>query len=285
MNRRGFVLITVLWAMVLLAVVAGLALSVARQGFLASRNRIVLARAEWAAAGCLELLRQRLPDAPTLRLLDTTRLGSAAWCRAEITDPASAIHLGLLDSASLVALLGDTLLAASFLDWTDSDTVARAAGAERAWYVERQRTPPRNGPIASVQELAMLRGFDGAPMESLERRFTVYGSGRLNPNLADAAVLAAIPGLGPDVARAIRARRQFGQEARSLDQLAMMVAPAERTEMEAHWGALTQRLEFSPSHLVVRLEGGVDGYALRARETVLLALLPDRVAILRREVW
>lgn len=131
----------------------------------------------------------------------------------------------------------------------------------------------------------MLRGFDGAPMESLERRFTVHGSGRLNPNFADAAVLAAIPGLGPDVARAVRARRQFGQVAASLDQLALMVAPAERQEMEAHWGSLTQRLEFSPSHLVVRLEAGVDGYALRARETVLLALLPDRVAILRREVW
>ena len=285
MNRRGFVLITVLWTMVLLAVVAGLALSVARQGFLASRNRIVLARAEWAAEGCLELLRQRLHGAPSLRLLDTTRLGATGWCRAEVTDPASAIHPGLLDSVSLVALLGDTVRAASFLDWTDGDTVSRPAGAERSWYVARRRTPPRDAPVASVRELTMIRGFEDVPIALLDRRFTVHGSGRLNPNLADAGVLAAIPGLGAGVARQLRSRRQFGQEARSLDQLAMMVSPTERGAMEAHWGALTQRLEFSPSHLLVQLEGGVDGYALRARETVLLAVLPERVAILRREVW
>lgn len=285
MNRRGFVLITVLWTMVLLSVVAGLAVSVARQGFLASRNRIVLARAEWAAEGCLALVRQQLADTPGLRLVDTTRLGRTAWCRADVTDPASAIHPGLLDSVSLVGMLGDTIRAASFLDWTDGDTISRPAGAEHSWYAARQRTPPRNGPVASVDELTMIRGFETIPAEWLDRRFTVHGSGRLNPNLANAEVLAAIPGLGTGVARQLRSRRQFGQEVRSLDQLALMVAPTERTAMEAHWGALTQRLEFSPSHLVVHLEGGVDGYALRARETVLLAMLPERVAILRREVW
>jgi type II secretory pathway component PulK len=284
-NRRGFVLITVLWALVLLAAVAGLTLSVARQGFLASQNRIILARAEWSAAGCLELLRQRLPGAPQLRTLDTVRLGSSAWCRAEVTDPASALDPGMLDSATLVALLGDTVRAAALLDWTDADTVPRAAGAERAWYLSRQRVPPRNGPVASVQELSMVRGFEPVSVEWLERNFTVYGSGRLNPNLADATLLAAIPGLGPGVARQLRARRQFGHEARSLDQLALMLSPSERRTMESRWDALTRQLEFSPSHLVVRLEGGVDGYSLLAREMVLLAVLPDRVAVLRREVW
>ncbi len=131
----------------------------------------------------------------------------------------------------------------------------------------------------------MVRGFDSLPPDWLERSFTVHGSGRLNPNLADATVLAAIPGLGPDVARQVGARRQFGHKVRSLDELALMLSPSERGGMESRWDALTRQLEFSPSHLVVRLEGGVDGYALTARETVLLAVLPDRVAILRRAVW
>lgn len=56
MNRRGFALLGVLWAVTALAGIAAIGTSDARLGARASANRIALTRAAWAAEGCLALV-------------------------------------------------------------------------------------------------------------------------------------------------------------------------------------------------------------------------------------
>src|SRR6185295_16889836 len=43
-------------------------------------------------------------------------------------------------------------------DWRDTDQVESPVGAERAWYASAMRALPRNGPLADIGELALVRG-------------------------------------------------------------------------------------------------------------------------------
>src|SRR5690242_19582959 len=56
MNRRGFALLAVLWVLTALTALVGTGLLVARFGADTTRNRVLLARAEWAREACGEIL-------------------------------------------------------------------------------------------------------------------------------------------------------------------------------------------------------------------------------------
>jgi len=56
MNRRGFALLAVLWVLTALTALTGAGLLVARLGSETTRNRSLLARAEWAREACGEIL-------------------------------------------------------------------------------------------------------------------------------------------------------------------------------------------------------------------------------------
>ena len=118
----------------------------------------------------------------------------------------------------------------SWCDWRDTDeTKTGDDGAETEFYAEAHEDEPlrypaaksRNGEIADLDELKMLRGFnelDNQPVNpdvildggvlnpddkkedqivvtGLRRYFTVYGSGKINVNVADTNVLATVPGI------------------------------------------------------------------------------------------
>jgi general secretion pathway protein K len=87
----------------------------------------------------------------------------------------------------------DPALADAIADWTDPDDDPRPLGAERDWY--RARTPPyvpRNGPFATVAELALVRGIDAAILTRLRPYVTVAGEHAVNPNTASREVLLAV---------------------------------------------------------------------------------------------
>ena len=118
----------------------------------------------------------------------------------------------------------------SWCDWRDTDeTKTGDDGAETEFYDEAHKDEPlrypaaksRNGEIADLDELKMIRGFnelDNQPVNpdvildggilnpddkkedqivvtGLRRYFTVYGSGKINVNVADTNVLATVPGI------------------------------------------------------------------------------------------
>ena len=104
MNRRGFALLAVLWVLTALTALTGVGLLVARVGSETTRNRMLLARAEWAREACGEILSARFAVDPTIRGLAPIDLGRGTWCRASLQDPAAGLNLNTADRAALVQL-------------------------------------------------------------------------------------------------------------------------------------------------------------------------------------
>ena len=158
-----------------------------------------------------------MPDtlaAPWARDSGRQALG-AGWVEVHVEDEARRLDLNAAELAPavprLLATLGlDPGLADAIADWTDADDVPRPLGAERAWYLGV--TPPRvprNGPLGSLGELALVRGFDATTVARLRPYVTVAGEPRVNPNTAPREVLVAVLGDPVRVER-ILAERQRG---------------------------------------------------------------------------
>src|SRR5919198_1194608 len=105
MNRRGFVLLAVLWVVTALAALTGAGMLVARLGNSTTRNRVLLARAEWAREACGEILLARFAADPTVQRLDPIDLGRGTWCRASLDDPSGGLNLNTVEREALVRLL------------------------------------------------------------------------------------------------------------------------------------------------------------------------------------
>src|SRR5437667_7617694 len=97
MNRRGFALLAVLWVLTALTALTGVGTLVARLGSETTRNRMLLARAEWAREACGEILLARFSVDPTIRAVDPIDLGRGTWCRASLDDPAARLNLNTAD--------------------------------------------------------------------------------------------------------------------------------------------------------------------------------------------
>ena len=281
MNRRGVALLTVLWMLTALASLAGVTMVVARRGSRTSRNRLLLMRAGWAREACGEILFARYHADSALAPIDTVDLGRGTWCRATMHDPAAALNLNTAAPGALLAVLGRTELADALLDWRDGDELPRPAGAESAWYREHGRSPPRNGPLADVAELALVKGFDDSVIARVGLLLTTRGDGRVNPLMAPAPVIAGLPGV--NAAAAAFPVRQAFPPIRSLDEWLARVPSSSRSAMLASYQALAAATVFSPSTLIVDLEGGVAGTPLVARATLTVVPVGGRLAVIRRE--
>jgi general secretion pathway protein K len=84
-------------------------------------------------------------------------------------------------------------------DWLDLDDYPHPAGAESDYY--SALNPPykaKNGQLETVDELALVKGFAGTPLESIRPFITVYAdipgapSGPININTAPKEVIAAL---------------------------------------------------------------------------------------------
>jgi general secretion pathway protein K len=100
-------------------------------------------------------------------------------------------------------------LVAAVVDWRDRDDRRSVDGAEAPDYRAAGRSGPANGPFQRVSELAMVLGFDADSLALLAPHLTVYSGGpRIDPFSADRVVLAAIPGIGPELAGRFVAERE-----------------------------------------------------------------------------
>lgn len=103
-------------------------------------------------------------------------------------------------------------LIAAFRDWTDEDEATRLLGAEEDdRYYQDAELPVKNGPVESLSELGMIRGFTRALLYggTLEEYYeepevtvngiagllTVYGSEALSLNTASKEVLMTLSGI------------------------------------------------------------------------------------------
>ena len=226
-ERPGFTMITTLWVMTVAGVMATAAALAGRTTVNATRNRVLLERAFWLAAGCAARAQAAMDAA--LRASPTYEDAAAAWrvldralrpltaaatpeCAVSLEAAGTRIDVNaapdeLLDNLfrSLGAGGGAPALVDALADWRDSDDVARPLGAEREWYEAARRDPPRNRPLADIRELARVRGFENL---ALFDSVLATEPGRVSLATAPVTVLAAVPGFTRETAERIVERRE-----------------------------------------------------------------------------
>jgi DNA uptake protein ComE-like DNA-binding protein len=259
-SRRGFALLAVLWVLAALTALAGASLAVARTGGQTTRNRILLARAEWAREACVEILRARYARNEAVRRLDTVSLGRGTWCRATVDDPATKLNLNLAEPDQIRLLV--------------------AAVSRRPSLADSLLAIRRRGPIA---DLAQVPGIDSALLARLAPFLTTRGTGVIDVNAASREVLTVVPGMTEEAIGRVLGRRGLGSPLQGTDELAGPLSRSARAALYAQYPEFLRTATFAPTQLVATVEGGVRGTPLVARVTLTLVPLPGRLAVIRRE--
>ena len=137
-----------------------------------------------------------------------------------IEDERGKVPLGVLDERQATRLLeqaglsGDRLRIAtdSLLDWIDDDDQPRPFGAEEPYYRAAGFLPP-GGLLASVDELALVRGFDAQTIARIRPYVTTYTvTTGFDAHYADPRALAVMDEAGAGGTRQIdRTRELAGQ--------------------------------------------------------------------------
>jgi general secretion pathway protein K len=208
-------LVLVMWASVLITVIASAFIVERRTDAMVIGNSAALARAEAAAdagvhRGIYEMYRN---DAAADRWRrDGTR---QAWsfegapvyielrdesAKIDINTASDALLRGLLASSGLEEGEAQRLLDA-ILDWRDPDPLKRPNGAEEPDYREAGLAyKPANAPFQAIEELQLVLGMRPELYRRLAPSITVFSrQPGVNPQLATRAVLLAIPGVTPEI--------------------------------------------------------------------------------------
>lgn len=269
-ERRGFVMLTILWIITIAAIVATGAALVGRHAVVEGAARVALERGRWEALGCerrvVAAIDLALASAPTLddatklwRILPSAVLGSplvarcdvsleAAGTRLDVNDASEEMIVNLLDAIDLEA--DAPQLADALEDWIDPDDDARPSGAERGWYETAGRIVPRNGPLADVREMRRIRGFDA--IRGLDSVFATE-PGRVSLATAPVSVLMAVPGVTRESAEQIVAMQQLGTPLSDLREVLGSVSRASAAALEARYADAARTTTPDPDAWVVRV--------------------------------
>jgi len=259
MNRRGFALLAVLWVLTALTALTGAGLLVARLGSETTRNRMLLARAEWAREACGEILSARFAVDPTIRGLAPIDLGRGTWCRASLQDPAAGLNLNTADREALAQLFKAAGVQESL---ADSVIVRRARGA--------------------LYDVRQVPGIDSALALRLAPYVTVRGTGVVNVNAALPEVLRTLPGMTEEGVFLLTSRRAL-RPLHSADELAGLLSRSSRTVLLSDYAEFVRAAVFDPPQLIATVAGGVRGTPIVARATLTAVPVPGRLAVIRRE--
>jgi len=259
MNARGFALLAVLWVLTALAALTGAGMLVARLGSETTRNRALLARAEWAREACGEILLARFAVDPKIRNLGVIDLGRGTWCSAALEDPSARLNVNTADREALVRLF-------------------KAVGVQQALaesiIVSRAHS--------SLYDLRQVPGIDSAVATRLLPFVTVRGTGIVNVNAAPAEVLRTLPGITDESVFVLTTRRA-ARPVHSADELAGLLSRSSRSVFLGNYAEFVRAAGFDPPQLVATVEGGVRGTPIVARATLTAVPVPGRLAIIRRE--
>jgi len=131
-------------------------------------------------------------------------------------------------------------------DWKDRDNLKRLNGAEKKYYKSKKLSyEPRNGPLESVNELRLIKGFDEVFKNiDLTEAFTLYARSRqVNPNIATRETLLLIPGINEETADEIIKQRNI-QPFANMAEFKALFSPANVNQVTA-WIGLTKSRYFS----------------------------------------
>ncbi len=152
----------------------------------------------------------------------TASFGGASL-QIRIEDERGKVPINLLDDELAARLMeaiglgyGDAARTAadSLIDWIDDDEEPRPEGAEVDYYQSRG-IRPRNGPLQSIEELAVIRGFNRKMVEQMKPFVTVnFGTGGFDARYAHPRAIGVMLDGGADSPAAINRQRELdGQRA------------------------------------------------------------------------
>lgn len=222
-QERGSILILVLWSLFFLTLlVVGLSrrvegdINLARHLKSNSKTRML------AKAGTVVAIHQVLNDSSADydalneswhrddRRFKRKTLGEGYYCVYSGPDPEefgladeqSRININTADSDTLKRLFEYAAeisadqalaLAASVVDWRDTDSISEPGGAEESFYGYLDPPYPcKDQDFQVLEELLIVKGFDIGLYEKLKGLITVYGDGYVNINTASMPVLLAL---------------------------------------------------------------------------------------------
>ncbi len=284
MNRQqGVALIIVLWITVLLSVVVGSYLLLARTESLQARNLVDATRARIAAEAGIHraVIELRNPDLeqrwfgdgrPYTFMLDEVEI------EVRLRDETGLVDINLADEQMLGRLLEFNTdleetereaLVQAILDYRDSDDLPRLNGAEADDYAAAGLSyGPKNAPFDTVAELQQVLGMNWRLFQQLEPAITVHsGRPNVNPAFAPAQVLQLLPGMDPELARQyVEQRHQVMAGTEPLPVL------PDGTQPLAQGGGLTYSIRsratlpngtWTEVHATIRQGGGLKGRPFR----------------------
>ena len=320
-RRRGFALITVLWVMAGATIVLLHHSLPGRDAFNAARNRALSARGAWIAEACLEVVRARVDDvlADSLRgnstaerwsaldkaltgIIDSLRqplqvfgAGSTAGsgrCDVSLEAVGSRLDLNTAGDAELRQALSDVIgdvsaaqVTDALLDWRDADDDPRPLGAERVWYTTRQRVAPRNGALADVPELALLRGLEDSTVLASAASVLGVEQGLISLNNAPAAVLKTIPGIADEAANALVQANQLGQPITDLIQFSSTLSANGANLLRSRYPDIVRLSLLEPGAWTIRARSTVGWPAVTTDIELRMTRMGMRAAIVRRRSW
>jgi hypothetical protein len=267
-------MITVLWVITVSSIVALTGALAGRTTVSAARNRVQSERALWSALGCARSTQAEidglLGGALTLeegariwRTLDrriVSRPVTPTWpCIVRFEAAGTRLDVNAATPemiASLLRTLGEPdgrvlEMTDALMDWRDTNDVELPSGAERAWYERSSRALPRNGPLADVRELALVRGF-----EELARFAPVLATepGRVSLAHASADVLSTVPGITRETADLIASLAADGTPVSDVSVVAGRVSAQSASELMSRYPEIVRATTADPDAWMLEVE-------------------------------
>jgi len=247
-DRRGVALITALWLVVAIAIVA-LQFSIdARERRALGLNASDRGMQRALANGALKLMQAKLEYA--IRNVAQNRgnqmlRSSDPWLGidslysgmypvdsqpvyVQATDLGAKLNINQLSEDELKTFFGFVLndyvvadaLAQSVMDWTDVDDIARLHGAEKDDYIKAGLLAlPSNAPFRQVEDLQNVKGMTPDIYAAVSPYLTTLGAGLVNLNTAPAAVMKVLPGMTDQIINTILGLRSQGQRITSVGEV------------------------------------------------------------------
>jgi type II secretory pathway component PulK len=301
-DRRGFILLTVLWVSIAVGAIGVSSMLVVSAAMETARNRVNLVRASWIAEGCLEAAR-----AETDAALMATGDSGTAWlaidsvlvnapllrgtaCIVGARAEGATLNVNSAEIEDLRRLLAAVLvpgerrdsLVDALLDWRDIDDEAHASGAESSWYQENGLLAPRDGPLLDPDEIKHVRGYsDIGGVDSL----LGTDAARIPLGRAPLPVLATLPGFTEEVLARLEEMRERNTPPRDLAALAAVVSPAARDSIRAHYSLLAQRLTADPEAWIITSRSSSGQPSVVSTVEVRLIRVGTHAALVRRRSW
>jgi len=231
-RQRGIALVLVLWILLLVTISTGAYTLTARMDTLEAHTVLSGTQARLGAEAGLNLAVMSLRDPDeTTRLIPDGRpytvLFDDMQVEVRVTDERGKLDINEADENTLVNLLTANgldgqdaiLLAAAIKDWSDSDEIERANGAELdAYAAAGLAVGPANRPFYMAEELLQVLGMTWALYTRIEPALTVYSRTALpNPAYAPAEALLALPQMTEEEALNFVAQRHSEESLNNLD--------------------------------------------------------------------